>query len=157
MLPDLVIFMGACALKLEPMKVRDIDEVVAILQPITGDSKIRRRIKQHIRDGLCRIMRDDINNVCALALAISDGVNVSLSYYWVREDKRKSLASLWLFMGIFPYFKDRNIYIHSEDISTFKEYVEPTKKKNGYRFVGVGNNIDPNKLSKLMGKVSWVE
>jgi hypothetical protein len=147
--------MGACALKLEPMKVRDIDEVVAILQPITGDSKIRRRIKQHIRDGLCRIMRDSDNVVCALAMAISDGINVSLSYYWVREDKRKSLASLWLFMGVFPYFKDRNVYIHSEDVSTFKEYVEPTKKKNEYRFIGVGNNIDPEKLSTLMKAQPW--
>jgi len=139
------------------MRVRDIDEVEAILKPITGDMKIRRRIKEHLRVGLCRIIRDDANEVCALALAGSDGVNVSLTNYWVREDKRKTLVSLWLFMAVFPYFKGKNVYIKSEDISTFREYVEPTRKKNEYRFVGMGRAIEFEKLNQVIKDHSWVQ
>lgn len=152
-----VIFMGVYILKLEPMKVRDIDEVEAILKPITGDIKIRRRIKQHIRDGVCRIMRDDNKNVCAFGMAIGNTHEVSLSYYWVREDKRRTFASLWIFMGLFSYFKNKNIFIYSKDITTFKSYVELTKKKNVYRFIGIGNNIDVDKMRQLMESRSWAE
>lgn len=149
--------MGVYALKLDPMKLRDIDEIVAILQPITGDIKIRRRIKQHIRDGVCRIMRDENKDVCAFGMAIGNAYEVSLSYYWVREDKRRTFASLWIFMGLFSYFKNKKIFIYSKDISTFKSYVELTKKKNVYRFIGMGNNIDVDKMRHLMESRSWEE
>ncbi|MDD2267469.1 hypothetical protein [Sulfuricurvum sp.] len=144
-------------MKLEPMRGRDIDEVEAILKPITGDLKIRRRIKEHLRIGLCRIIRDDENIICALALAGSDGVNVSLTNYWVREDKRKTLVSLWLFSAVFPYFKGKNVYIKSDDISTFSAYVEPTRKKNEYRFIGTGKNIDFEKLNRIIKEHAWVK
>lgn len=144
------IFTGVCTLKLEPVKMRDIDEIEAILKPITGEMKIRRRIKQHINVGLCRLIRDDEGKICALALAATDGKRVSLTNYWIREDKRKTLMSLFMFIGVFAFFKDKEVYIRSKDISTFQEYVEPTGKKDEYRFIGVGSNIDPDKLVKML-------
>jgi len=128
--------MGACGLRLEPIRANDLDEIEQILKPLTGDRKIRRKLKKHIEIGLCRLIRDK-QGICALAMAVSNDTSVSLSYYWVREDKRKNFVSLYLFMGVFPFFEGKEIYIYSKNIETFKNYIEKTAKKNIYKFIGL--------------------
>jgi hypothetical protein len=142
--------MGAYGLKLEPMHSRDLDEVETILKPLTGDRKIRRKLKEHIKTGLCRLIRDDKGDICALALSMCNTKAVSLSYYWVREDKRRNFVSLYLFMGVFPFFEGKEIFIYSKNIDTFKNYVEKTNKKNIYKFIGLLHDEKVQKYMKEM-------
>ncbi len=148
---DLVIFMEVVMLdyKVTSIEKKDENKIYKLLASEINDSKLIIRIRQHIRKGIAYKMIVG-TEIKAIFMAMDFNTHYSLSYYFVKEDVRKKMPSLFFFLHCINKIKDKPIYIKAnKNLSDYERYFVPTTEKNIYKFKGLREDARWAELLKL--------
>lgn len=142
-------------LKITTLTSKHLNGVIAILQPILKDARLKHRLKMHIGQGIAKIGVDDVTGkIDAIGcFVVDDDKRCSLSYYWVHPKYRGKMESLFFYTHIFTLIpREYSVFIHAKNIESFKNYVEPTPIRNEYKWIGLRS------IEKLKTKAqTWAE
>jgi hypothetical protein len=127
-------------LKITSLKTHHLDKVIAILQPILKDKRLKQSLKMHLKLGVAQIGIDDITDEIEAigCFVVGKTQSCSLSYYWIAPKYRGKMESLFFYAHIFSLIPDGYpVYIHAKNIESFKNYVSPTALKDEYLWCGL--------------------
>ena len=139
--------------KIANLTDKHIKDVIAILQPIVKNPKLKSSLKLHREKGVAKVGLIDDKVVAIGVFGVGQARRVSLTHYWIDPSLRGKMESLFFYSYIFSMIPlGYEIWIHSDNIEDFKNYVEPTAYKNEYLFKGLKSKEE---MQKVMDR--WVQ
>jgi len=136
--------------KIVPIKKEDIFAINKIIKSEVKKDQTTN-IKTHIRRGIAYKMIDEKSkNIAAFCLAYELDTHFSLSYYYVFEDYRRKLPSIFFFMFCLEKMKNKNIYVKkNKNYDQYKTYFTQINE-NILRFQGLKDNAKWADLLKVL-------
>jgi hypothetical protein len=127
--------------KITPINKSEAYKINKALLKELKDRKLLKNVLMHIKKGIALKLEYD-GEIAGFCLAMEYPTHFSLSYYYIYEEHRKKMGSLFFFMHCLDKMKNKPVFVKkNKNYEMYKRYFHITQQDGILQFKGLREDM----------------